>query len=161
MLLALGARASTVLDTPGATSLDPSEYGGMRRMAGGSDKRQRNELIPVRVTSDELAAINARADRAGLSRGAFLRAAALDTPGPRAQRRPPADHVALRQVLGQLGRTGNNLNQIARALNAGEAYAPAELHEALQACLEARDAILSALNMHPSHDHQRQEPRGR
>lgn len=118
-------------------------------MAGGSDKRQRGEVIPVRVTPDEKARIDAIADRAGYTRAAFMRAAALGDAGPRAQRRPPADHVILRQILGQLGSLGNNLNQIARALNSGDSHDPAALKEAQKACLDSRDAILAALNMDP------------
>lgn len=115
-------------------------------MAGGSDKRQRNRIIPVRVSDEEGARIDEKADAAGLPAAAFMRAAALGDAGPRARRRPPADHVALRQLLGQLGRVGNNLNQIARALNSGEDHDAAELREALRGCLDARNAILTALN---------------
>src|SRR3989304_1834872 len=86
-------------------------------MASGSDKRRRTHQSLVRLTDEEFADISARADKAGLAVAAFMRAAVLGTPGPRAQRRPPADHRALRQILGQVGRIGNNINQIARALN--------------------------------------------
>ena len=118
-------------------------------MAGGSEKRQRNRHILIRVTEDELAAIEARADASGLSIAAYLRATALGNPGPRARRRPPVNHVVLRQLLGELGRVGNNVNQIARALNSGEAASVAELREALTAYLQLRNAIFVALNMDP------------
>jgi hypothetical protein len=111
----------------------------------GSDKRQRGKIQPVRCTLEEFNAIAAKADKAGLSTAGFMRAAALGDAGPRAQRRPPADHVALRQILGHIGRIGNNLNQIARALNAGEQIRLPELKEALRACLAIRDAIFEAL----------------
>jgi hypothetical protein len=54
----------------------------------GSDKRQRGKIHPVRCTFDEFKAIAAKADQAGLSIPAFMRAAALGDAGPRAQRRP-------------------------------------------------------------------------
>lgn len=111
----------------------------------GSDKRQRGKIQPVRCTLEEFNAIAAKADKAGLSIAAFMRAAALGDPGPRAQRRPPADHKALRQILGQLGRIGNNLNQIARALNAGELLRVPELKEALRAYNILRDVLFKAL----------------
>lgn len=123
-------------------------------MAGGSDTRQRNKQVLVRLSDAEFAQLAARSDRAGFARAAFLRAAALGETGPRAQRRPPVDHVALRRLLGELGRVGNNINQIAHALNAGEGHEPAELREALRAYLQLRDAIFTALNMEPAgHDH--------
>lgn len=84
----------------------------------GSAKRQRTKIIQIRCTAHERDKAARLADRAGLSLGAFARAAMLGDSGPRAQRRPPADHKALRQILGHLGKLGSNANQIARALNA-------------------------------------------
>jgi len=125
---------------------------------GGSDKRRRPRQSLVRWTDEEFNAIAAKADRAGLAVAAFMRAAALGDPGPRAQRRPPADHVALRQLLGHVGRIGNNINQIARALNIAEKGGFTELPEALRACPAAlracddiRRAILVALGKNPGH----------
>ncbi len=114
-------------------------------MAGGSNKRQRNKQCLVRFTEQEFAELTAKADRAGRPNAAFLRAAALGDVGPRAQRRPPADHKALRQILGHCGRIGNNINQIAKHLNTGGPLYTTELREALAAYLEIRNAILAAL----------------
>lgn len=114
-------------------------------MASGSDKRQRNKRINFRVFDDEFNEIAAKVDRSGLTFGAFMRAAALGNPGPRAQRRPPADHRALRQILGEIGRIGNNINQIARAINSGDGPNVPELREALAAYIKIRNAILDAL----------------
>jgi len=111
----------------------------------GSDKRRRLRQSLVRWTDEEFNALAAKADKAGLAVAAFMRAAALGDAGPRAQRRPPADHKALRQILGELGRVGNNLNQIARALNAGEQAHLPELKDTLRAYLVLRDAIFAAL----------------
>lgn len=119
-------------------------------MASGTDTRQRTGQILVRLTDEELAAIDAKADRAGIARAAFMRAAALGAIGPRAQRRPPADHVALRQLLGELGRIGNNLNQLARAGNAGLDVDSDALKAGIAAVLECRARILTALNMKPA-----------
>jgi hypothetical protein len=72
----------------------------------------------------------------------------------------------LRRILGELGRIGNNINQIARRLNASESVHLPELREALAAYLVLRDAIFGALGMKPTsrkaaskpappgHDHQ-------
>src|ERR1700687_264888 len=115
----------------------------------GSDKRRRIRQSLVRWTDEEFNAIAAKADKAGLAVAAFMRAAALGDAGPRAQRRPPADHVALRQILGQLGRIGNNLNQITRALNARQQLRLPQLKEDLRAFLVLRDAIFQALGKKP------------
>ena len=115
-------------------------------MASGSDKRQRDKILVFRCTLEEFNAIADKADKAGFAKGAFARATLLGDSGPRAQRRPPADHKALRQILGQILRTGNNVNQVAHALNAalkaGEKASLPVLKEVLRVCLETRDAIL-------------------
>ena len=116
-------------------------------MASGSDKRQRGETVTVRLTKDERATLDALSSRSGLTAGAFMRAAAFGDAGPRAQRRPPADHKALRQLLGECGRTGNNLNQIARRLHARGLVIIPELVAACAAYLDVRAAILRALAM--------------
>jgi hypothetical protein len=133
-------------------------------MASGSDKRQRNRRSTGRYTDDEFNRIAAKADRAGLGFAAFVRAAALDgDSGPRAQRRPPADHAALRQILGHCGRIGNNLNQIAKHLNTGGQANIRELKEALAIYRDIRNAIMAALGMttpkDPPDDHQGQQSR--
>ncbi len=115
----------------------------------GSNKRRRGRIIASRCLDEEFAAIAAKADKAGLAIAAFMRAAALGDAGPRAQRRPPADHKALRQILGEIGRIGNNINQIARALNAGEQARLPELKDALRAYIAIRDAIFEALGKKP------------
>lgn len=118
-------------------------------MASGSEKRQRDKVLRIRCLQEEFKAIVAKADKAGFSTGAFARACLLDDPGPRAQRRPPADHKALRQILGHVGRIGNNINQIARALNAQETASLEDLPEALTAYLDIRKAIFEALGKNP------------
>ncbi len=111
----------------------------------GSDKRQRGKIVASRCSDEEFNAIAAKADKAGLSNGAFMRAAALGDAGPRAQRRPPADHKAIRQLLGEAGRIGNNVNQIARALNSQERANIPEVQAAMRAINEIRNGILDAL----------------
>jgi hypothetical protein len=123
-----------------------------------SDRRQRTDVIFARVTPEEKAAIVTRADRAGLASAAFLRAAALGEAGPRAHRRRPVEHRALVQALAALNRVGNNLNQIARSLNAGQEIDQPELRDALQQYSTVVAAIYDALGMEPSRDNKGQEP---
>jgi hypothetical protein len=87
----------------------------------GSEKRQRSAPVSVRFLPDERAAVEANARSVGLSVAGFLRAAALGTPGPRAQRVPSFDLRPLAVATAGLNRVGSNLNQIARVLNAGSA----------------------------------------
>jgi len=118
-------------------------------MASGSDKRQRNRRIIVRCTDSEFSAIFDRADRAGLYAAAYLRAAALGSPGPRAVRRPPVDRQELCRLLGELGRVGNNLNQIARALNVDDRPPLTEITTALTEFSAMRALVHAALGKNP------------
>ncbi|MEJ1960028.1 MAG: MobC family plasmid mobilization relaxosome protein [Gammaproteobacteria bacterium] len=116
-----------------------------------SEKRQRTAWVKFRCTAEEKAAGRERASRAGLTEGAYARAAYLGEgdPGPRAQRTPPVHHVLLREVLGHMGRIGNNVNQIAHRLNADGGHAPEAVIEAMGYYKQVRDAIFAALGMNP------------
>ena len=85
----------------------------------GSEKRRRERLVQTRLDDAEHAQLEARAGQAGLAVGAYLRACALETAGPRARRRAPVDRELLAHTNADLNRIGNNLNQIARAINRG------------------------------------------
>ncbi len=115
-------------------------------MASGSEKRQRTKRLSIRFTAEEFNRISAKADGSGIAFAAYMRAAALDgDAGPRAQRRPPADHKVLRELLGHVGRIGNNINQISRSINSGDQACLPDLQEALRAYLDIRNAIFGAL----------------
>lgn len=106
----------------------------------------KNSFISVRCTAKERAAIDEAATRAGLSIGAFLRALALGSAGPRAVRRPPVERKELARLLGHLGKVGSNLNQLAHAFNRErQAPALAELTAIRKQVGELRDALMAAL----------------
>ena len=77
----------------------------------------REQFIAVRCNAAEYATITTKAESAGLSVGAYLRTLAIGTAGPRAMRRPPVERVELARLLGELGKLGSNVNQIARVVN--------------------------------------------
>jgi hypothetical protein len=114
-------------------------------MARGSETRQRNRQVLLRLTDAEHAELEARADRAGLAVGAYVRQQALGGSGPRARRRPPADATLLLDVLGQVGHIGSNINQLARAANAGGWPSTLVLNDAAQDVADMRAAIRQAL----------------
>lgn len=128
-----------------------ADGGNLEQARKKSEARQRQEQVKIRCTADEFNAIAAKANAAGMTTAAYARAAMLGDAGPRAQRRLPADAQLLRQVLGQLGRVGNNLNQIAFNLNAGEAaYTQMpELKEHLAEFRKVREQIYLALGKTP------------
>jgi len=84
----------------------------------GSDKRQRAHVVGVRMLPDERTRLQAKASEAGLSLGSFLRSCALGDTGPRARRSPTVNAELVAIAMAKLNQAGNNLNQIAHALNA-------------------------------------------
>ena len=109
-------------------------------------KNPRNHFIAVRCSDTEYVSITESAMRAGLSIGAYLRAAATGDAGPRAVRRPPVEHEALARVLGQVGKIGSNVNQVAKRYN-GSGLVPGfpEILAMRRDIGELRAALLKAL----------------
>lgn len=109
-------------------------------------KDARKRLIHLRCTDHERAAIKAVAEEAGFSVGAFLRLLALGDAGPRAVRRPPAERAELARILGQLGKIGSNVNQIAKAIHTTRNLPSwSELAESKADIATVRAAVLKAL----------------
>jgi hypothetical protein len=100
--------------------------------------------VSIRLLPDELAAIAERARAAGLSFASYLRACALGSAGPRARRSPPINAELLAHAVAALNKVGSNLNQIARALNAGQAVGA---HESVAALADTRSAVLRILEI--------------
>lgn len=116
---------------------------------GPKEKRQRNRRIDFRLTEAEYAEVRRKADRAGYTVGAYVRATVLGSPGPRAQRLPPTNKHLLVKLLGQLGKIGSNINQIARAINSGKIPPIPKIEEAIQALLDMDKLVMRALGLSP------------
>jgi hypothetical protein len=113
----------------------------------GSEKRQRRHVVRMRLDDDEQVKLGERASACGLSTGAYLRAAALGRAGVRARPRASVDRQLLARANADLNRVGNNINQIAHALNAGRDM-PQSLAEAMTDLRE----VLSALRRAAGYD---------
>lgn len=91
-----------------------------------SGRRRKNRLINVRVSDAEHQAIEEAAKAAGMSVSAFFRSLLLEGAGVRpiltAQER-----LIMAALLEDMRMIGINLNQVARALNAGKGVHPSEL----------------------------------
>lgn len=84
----------------------------MARPRKDSDERRDTRLPAVRVTLDERVFVDAQATATGLSSAEYVRRRVLGV------RVDPAPAAADERLLLELSRVGNNLNQIARNLNA-------------------------------------------
>jgi hypothetical protein len=124
---------------PRAKTMAP--WRGRRRVSDA-----KTSFVSVRCTAKERSMIDGAAAQAGLSIGAYLRALALGSAGPRAVRRPPVERKELARLLGHLGKVGSNINQLAHAFNrSGRVPGLAELAAMRQQVGELRDALMKAL----------------
>lgn len=118
-------------------------------MSSGSEKRVRDRILPIRLAAEERAAVEAAAEMAGLTTSSYARQTLLGAPAPRQVRRPPVERRELARLLGELGKVGSNLNQLAKAANTGILVYGGEIDAALGSLAEVRDAILVALGRAP------------
>ena len=103
---------------------------------------RRDARLTVRVTPEERARMVSRARAAGLTASELVRRRCLSGPsGPRIV----VDASELRAVHAELRRVGSNLNQIARALNAGGLPGDAAVAFALAEVARASSAAASLL----------------
>ena len=106
----------------------------------------RSAVVHIRCTPAKHASYMAASAQAGLSVGAWFRALADGTPGPRAVRKPPVEKAELARLLGEIGKLGSNVNQMARVLNTtGEPPEGSDLALARAAIEEMRAAVMKAL----------------
>jgi hypothetical protein len=117
-------------------------------------KDPRSAWLTTRCTPEFRESVVAAAEQAGLSLADYIHSRLGGKPGPRARRNPGADTVLLAKVLAQMGKSGSNLNQIARRMNEYEFEGIPELlamqaeHEEVLAEHRAVcEAILKALGV--------------
>jgi hypothetical protein len=87
----------------------------------GSNVRQKTTTTSFRMTVIERAAVVAAADAVGMGPSTFARISVLRAAGREAPIRKRRDAIAtvIAPVLGELGRVGNNLNQLTRHAHIG------------------------------------------
>ncbi|WP_040588735.1 plasmid mobilization protein [Allomesorhizobium alhagi] len=87
---------------------------------------RKEKVAHIRLSQDEFCAVEAAAERAGLSVSAFIRSLSLEGAGLR-----PFLTEADRAIIGLLARDmraiGSNLNQVARAINAGRSVGASDV----------------------------------
>jgi len=114
-----------------------------------SESRQKNRIANFRVTPEEYRQIETHAERGGFTFGSYLRTRALDAPTTRAMRRPVVQQVILSRLTAELGRSGNNLNQIARGMNSGETVVIDDIQTALKEHRQILAAVIETLGRKP------------
>lgn len=110
-----------------------------------SETRQKTGAIAFRVTPEEMAEIQTAAEEAGLTIGSLCRVTLLKKVRTGQRRKPLADVVLLGQLLAQLGKTGNNLNQIAKRMNEQKGVTAGRVFSALDELRILKESIIKAL----------------
>lgn len=101
----------------------------------------RSARLQIRCTPSTQERAQAGAEAAGLSVSGYVCALIDGAPGPRAHRSKPGPDVAARtRILAALGRSGNNLNQLLRQVNAYDFRGHPEL---LDMCAELKAAAVA------------------
>jgi hypothetical protein len=113
----------------------------------GSESRQRNRVVTIRLTPQEADIIRTKAAGNGHSVAALIRSSLLHIRLPHSR----VDRQHIGRVLAHLGKIGSNVNQIAYHLNAGRP--PDRVYNAIELALrdlaELRLACLQAIGMEP------------
>ncbi len=90
------------------------------RSRRGSETRKKTRPVTSRYDAAEFAELDEAASRAGLTRASYQRVQSLaTTPKTRSTRRAPIERETGAKILGQLGKIGSNLNQIAHSAHLG------------------------------------------
>ncbi|MFD0986239.1 plasmid mobilization protein [Methyloligella solikamskensis] len=116
-------------------------------VASGSENRVRSAALRVRLSPEEAEQIRARADRAGLSVSAYLRAMALEGKPLRAERQPGVNRQLAARLIGELGRMSHAFRQ---AADTGDPKACGDVIDAVHRDLaELRALFFEALGREP------------
>ncbi len=138
------AAAAPAQGANGTTGRRRAPWRGRKRTEAGEAK---DEFIAVRVTGADRERIALRAQESGLKIGGYLRALALGSAGARAVKRPRVEREQLARLLGEIGKLGSNVNQLAKWSNTQRSAASAAELAQIRADIGAmRDAVMKALD---------------
>lgn len=107
----------------------------------------RNPRFVIRLSTEDKERYKSRCQEAGLSQSDYFRLKCLEAKPLRKRRSPNVNSQMLYQVLGQLGKVGSNINQIAKQYNSGFSQAT-ENFEGIRQDLQAlRKMVRAALEL--------------
>ena len=99
------------------------------RRRSGTETRRKTRLVNFRATDEERTTLESLALAEGLTLGSYIRSTLLPKARTLSRRRPRVDEAAIAKLYATLNRIGNNINQIAHAMNAGQVQEAASLKE--------------------------------
>lgn len=111
------------------------------RVRRGTETRKKSYVVSSRYDADEYVELDEAASRAGLTRASYQRVQSLMTPPKtRSTRRAPIERELLGKTLGQLGKIGSNLNQLAH-----DAHLDREVNAEVKVAIEVLRALVPLL----------------
>jgi hypothetical protein len=116
-----------------------------KKKVSGSEKRQRQSIIGVRVYDDERAKIEANAAAVDLCGSTFLRVLGTGEARPHERRRPRPELKPFTQAMGRLGIYASNAHQLLKLANRGEIPYVEELREAAKNMERAAEELLKII----------------
>ncbi|MFR5608474.1 MAG: plasmid mobilization protein [Lachnospiraceae bacterium] len=109
-----------------------------------SKELKHRNIICLKLTDIELEILNQAASSVGISRSEYLRRLFLNKP-IQIHYEVVADIKLLRELVGQYGKIGSNLNQIAKYFNTGGTHSQAmenEIHQCISDLFLLRKKVL-------------------
>ncbi len=104
----------------------------------------------IRLNADERMMLDSAAEAAGLGPSSYARRAVMQSVGRSAavRRRPDGLAQAVARLLGEAGRIGSNVNQLARAANRGIAVPAEAVEECRRELVRLTAAVLALRRRH-------------
>lgn len=106
------------------------------------EQKKRLPPLSIRLSAEERAELERRAEMLGISPHAYAKSRLFDTPPPRRPRRPPLEARLIVQFLAAAARVQDQLHDVAQAGGADHALA---LEQARDELIEIRAALMKAL----------------
>lgn len=110
-----------------------------------SEVRQKNHVVGVRLSAEEMAEAKDAAEDMGLTVASLFRVTFFKKVRTATRHRPQIDRELVARAVLELGKIGNNLNQIAKRLNERKSPQSVKVIEELTALKNTRESILKAL----------------
>jgi len=118
----------------------------MMNLSSESEISQRQKIMTFRLTDEQYNEVKDNADLLNLTISDYIRKNLLNIPVPKSAKKPSLDRQILGKLLSQIGRVGNNINQLAKKNNSGVSFEGIRLEKALDEWHELQGAILEAIS---------------
>lgn len=121
-----------------------------KKIRSGSETRQKQYRLVIRLSEDERAELVELAQKSGLTLASYARSHILANPTTRSTRAPRVEVQTLAKLHGQINKVGSNIAQLLKRVNFGETPHSLEVREAFTGCAATLAAIQTAVGRDPA-----------